>query len=279
MPARNAKQLFQYFAVAAIAMVIGLALLGVMLWNPSQLVERGLTGYVWYVLLLLLGLSAAVTTFALFKSYARYKGVMFNSSVELGGPAAMMLIVIVFGFAFVPAPREKFDVTVFLHGKAGHQELLLRNEGQLSLALGSDRRTEAVGGKGEARFVGIPADMRGQKVPVGLDADKYELDDPKLELTLGQATFYVALRAKQLRLVGEVADEQGEPLQGARLSVAGHVITTNEDGRFEVKLPADLPESDRNATISASGYKTWRATIVPGGNSVDVRLAKLADKE
>lgn len=52
---------------------------------------------------------------------------------------------------------------------------------------------------------------------------------------------------------------------------------TDQDGRFEIKLPADLPEGDRSITITAAGHEPWRAQAAPGGNALRVRLSPSPD--
>jgi hypothetical protein len=131
--------------VATATGAAALALLVVMVSSAPMLVRIGLTGHVWYVLLLLLGLFAAVTVFSLFKSYARYRGKALGGTLELGGPVVVMLVVIVLGFRLVPSPPQRFDLTVFLHGTARRQAVVLRNHGKVSLDLGADKRIEAVG--------------------------------------------------------------------------------------------------------------------------------------
>ncbi len=263
--------------VAAVTGLAGLGLLLLMLWNAQELVGLGLTGYVWYVLLLLLGLAAVVTVFSLFKSYARYTGKAPGGASGLGRPIVVMLLVIALGFYLAPAPVQPFDVTVFLHSEAGPQVAILRNSGRLSLDFGADRRTESVGDKGEVRFLGIPPNMRGRKIALALDDDNYELVNPSLELRPNQEVFYAAVRPKRLSLAGYVSDDRGRPLAQARASIAGNAATTDQDGRFEISLPADLSEGDRTIIITAPGYETWRAQAAPGGNSLQVRLSTSID--
>jgi hypothetical protein len=52
---------------------------------------------------------------------------------------------------------------------------------------------------------------------------------------------------------------------------------TDQDGRFEIKLPADLPEGDHSITITAAGYEPWRGQAVPGGDPLRVRLPPSSD--
>ena len=82
----------------------------------------------------------------------------------------------------------------------------------------------------------------------------------------------LSVRPKRLPLVGYLSDERERPLAGARASIAGKTATTGPDGRFEMMLPADLPEGDRTITITAQGYETWRGQAVPGGNALQLRL-------
>jgi hypothetical protein len=229
------------------------------------------------VLLLLLGLAAAATVFSLFKSYARYTGKVLGGTLELGGPIVVTLLVIVLGFYLVPAPLQQFEVTVFLHGEAGDEHVLVRNSGKLSLGLGADKRSESVGDKGEVRFPGVPANMRGQDVGLALVDDRYELADSQLKIRLNRDVFYVAVRAKRLLLAGHVSDDHGRPLANARAIIAGADATTNKDGRFEIMLPADLPEGERTIMIVAPGYETWRAQVVPGGSPLQASLSASGD--
>jgi len=260
--------------VAAATGAAALALLVLMVWSAPMLVRVGLTGHVWYVLLLLLGLFAAVTVFSLFKSYARYRGKVLGGTLELGGPVVVMLLVIVLGFRLVPGPAQRFNLTVFLHGKAGRQAVVLRNHGKVSLDLGADKRVEAVGDKGEARFAGIPGDLRDREVALGLDDDTYELVQPAPTIRLDQEAVYAAIQARQLPLSGDVADDQARPLPGARAVIGTATAVTDQNGHFEFKLPADLPEGDRSITITAPGYEPWRGQVVPGGNALRVRLSR-----
>lgn len=275
-PQRRRSRARAPLVVAAATGAAALGLLAVMLSSAPTLVRLGLTGHVWYVLLLLLGLSAAVTVFSLFKSYARYRGKALGGSLELGGPVVVMLVVIVLGFRLVPAPRplpQRFDLTVFLHGTVGHQAVVLRNHGKVSLDLGADKRIEAVGDKGEARFAGIPGDLRDREVALGLDDDTYELVNPALTIRLDQEAVYAAIQPRQLRLIGYVLDEQGRPLPRARAAIAKASGVTDQDGRFELALPADLPEGERAITITAAGYEPRSYQAAPGGNPLRVQLS------
>ncbi|MBB3181161.1 carboxypeptidase-like regulatory domain-containing protein [Variovorax sp. Sphag1AA] len=259
--------------VAAISLAAGLAILALMVWRADILVRLGLVGHLWYVLLLLVGLAAAVCLFALFRSYASYTGKVLNGTLELGGPAVLVLLVVLLGFRLVPKPEVRFDQTIFVSSESG--QLVLRNRGKLRLDFGADRRYEEIGTKGEARFIGIPADQRGRQVSVALEgADDYELVEDSARVTLGDEATYLRVKPRMVPFQGQVLDSKGQPLAGAKLSLPRRSeVMTDSNGRFYLPLPADLPESDRTATITAAGHSPWRGQVVLGGsNPLSVRL-------
>ena len=262
-------------AAAAVSLAVGLLILAVMLWKAEMLVRFGLVGHLWYILLLVMGLAAAICLFALFKSYAQYSGKVMNGNLMLGGPAVVMLIVILLGFGVVPKPSAKFNLTVFLQDQAGQGTLVLRNRGTLFLDIDAERRQEAVGNKGEVRFMGIPADQRGKKLPAFLDVDGYELEAASVDVPQDSEVIYVKVRAKPKQLNGGVFNVNGQPLPGAQLSLLDRTAVSDMHGRFVMSLPNDLPEDGRTLTIIAAGYVPWRGQVTPGGNPLVVQLSKL----
>jgi hypothetical protein len=264
----------QYLLGAGLSLIVGLLLLGLMLYHAETLVRLRLIGYLWYLMLLAMGLSAAVFLFLGFKSYSTYTGKVLDGTLTLGGPAVLMLVVVGLGFKFVEPPPARFDLTVFVHGEAGPQALVLRNRGALLLDLGADRRRETIGDKGEVRFIGIPTDQRGRTVPVMLDAEGYELVDPKAQVQLSTDTAYLAIRPASVQLSGLVQDESGNGVPNAHLRLSSYTAQTTEDGWFSFKVPSNLPETERTLYVTAPGYEPYHLQATPGANEINVELNK-----
>jgi hypothetical protein len=68
-----------------------------------------------------------------------------------------------------------FPLTVYVHGKDGPQDLVLRNSGDVLLDLGLDRRRQPIGSEGQAYFPAIPPNFQGQEVPIGVESATFEL--------------------------------------------------------------------------------------------------------
>ncbi|MDO8262099.1 MAG: carboxypeptidase-like regulatory domain-containing protein [Gallionella sp.] len=274
MPPKPTITIRGYLLGAGLSLIVALLLLGLMLYQAETLVRLGLIGNLWYIVLLAMGLAVAVFLFLGLKSYASYTGEVLNGKLELGGPPVVMLVVVVLGFWLVPQPVARFDLTVFVHGEAGRQAMVLRNRGALLLDLGADRRRETIGDKGEVRFVGIPADQRGKTVTVTLDADGYELVEHIAQVKLSAESVYLAARAAPVHLSGLVQDANGKAVAGAQLRLASYTTQTLKDGWFNFDVPSDLPETERTLLITAPGFASWQGQVTPGSNQLSVVLNK-----
>lgn len=166
-----------------------------------------------------------------------------------------------------------FPLTVYVHGEAGAQELILRNQGAVLLDLGTDRRREKIGDKGQAYFPEIPASFQGQNVRVGLDAESYELIDPRPRKLAG-TSLYLSVRRKPGHITGRVQDEAGNPVAGASVNVAGFSDLTNPAGHFDITIPGDRLQPELPLQITAQGYTSWHSSVVPGSNEVVVPLSR-----
>jgi hypothetical protein len=194
-----------------------------------------------------------------------------NGSLELGGPAVLMLVVVLLGFWLVPMPVAAFDVTVFVHGEAGIGAQVLRDQGTVSLFIGSDQRQERIGAKGEARFIGIPASFRGRHAPVAVLAEDYELAEPQAQVLLDTEAVYLRVKPKDLPLSGRVFDaETQQALPGARLTLADQDGLSDAEGRFQFTLPAD--KAEQALRITAPGYAPWSGRVTAGGNALSIPL-------
>src|SRR6266446_6520958 len=151
------------------------------------------------------------------------------SSDLLGGSIAGLAL-FVFGGFIITQRESNFPLTVYVHGSAGQLDLPLRNQGDVLLDLGGDRRSSPIGDRGQAFFAEIPSNFRGQKVNVALDASGYERPDNS-RLELSGTSLYLEVRRKPTRFVGNVIDVAGNPIVGATVSVAGISTVSMELGR------------------------------------------------
>ncbi|HEV7668998.1 MAG TPA: TIR domain-containing protein [Thermoanaerobaculia bacterium] len=271
---RPGREILPSALLAAGGFVVGLAILWLMLAKAELLTRFGLTGQLYYVLLLPLGLGAAAFLFGAMRSYASFRGKAFGGVLELGGPVVVFCLVVLGGFKLVP-PITPFALTVFVHGPGGVHDLPLRGKGVVILDLGPDRRREAIGEKGQAQFASIPATFRGQEIAVGLEADGFDLGESSRQARLDSEVLYLEAKPRPFKIRGRVLGGDGRPVPGARLRLGDlPPFFSDPDGRFSLEVPGELAHRDLSLSVSALGFESWQAAVVPGSNDVDVSLVR-----
>jgi hypothetical protein len=265
------KKIAPYAVLSLCSFLFFLLLLTLMLWNAERLVALGLTGNLYYLVLVTLGLSAAAFLFGGLQSYARYRGEQFGGTLELGGPVVLFLLVLILGF-WLPKPASNFPLTVYVHGPDGPQDLILRGSGYILLDIGGERKKRPIGNDGEVVFSEIPANFRGQEVAVTLDADGYDLYDSHQKAHLTESSVYVEVHKKPGSVRGYVHDDEGKPLQDVSIALAGLTAQSNQNGYFEIDIPGKLLQNGLTLTAVAADFKPWTETVVPNSNDVMITL-------
>lgn len=165
------------------------------------------------------------------------------------------------------------QLTAYVHGPAGRQDLVVKNEGQVVLELGAHRLSERIGDKGQAYFL-IPPEFRGHRVPVGVESEAYETATPNEMIKLDTDSIYVQVRRKSGHISGRVEDVDGNPVPGASIQLAGLSVSSGLDGRFEVSIPGGRMKPELSLTCVAGGYKPQMHTVVPNANEITIMLER-----
>jgi hypothetical protein len=261
-----------YAVVSLVSFLCGVGILALMLWNVQTLVAFGLTGNLFYIVLLPLGLSAAAFLFGVLQSYAHYKGEHFGGVLELGGPIIGTALVVIGGFFLVPNPAA-FALPVYVHGEAGTHDLVPKDSGEVVMELGPHMRRQPIGQNGQAYFAGIPPSFRGQDVPIWFDSKQFESVNPDQRHSLKDSIVSLEVRKKAGFITGRIQDENGNPLAGAKIEVAGLSKDTDSAGKFQFVIPGDLLQPELDLTASAAGYATKHYNAVPNANELVIPLA------
>lgn len=267
------KEITLYAVITVISFLCGVGVLGLMIWKADLLARLGLTGNLFYIVLLPMGLAAAGFLFGVVRSYARYSGKQLGGMLELGGPIVAFLLVVILGFVLVK-PVTTFPLTVYVHGEGGPQDLVLRNSGDVLLDLGLDRRRQPIGAEGQAYFPAIPATFRDQEVPIGVQSEGFEVSDPKEKYRLNGSSIYLMVKKRAGHLSGRVEDDNGNPISGATIHVAGLSTTSDSVGHFEFVIPGDRLKAQLDLQASAAGYGPKHYQVVPDGNDLVVQLKR-----
>jgi hypothetical protein len=273
-PAQTPKigEILPYALIALGSFVCGIGVLLLMLWKAEALYKRGLIGNIFYVVLLPLGLCAAAFLFGVMRSFARYKGTQYGGTLELGGPIVAFVLVVGGGFVLVPKPASTFSLTVYVHGEADRNDLVLKNSGRVFVDLDGDRQSRSIGEDGQAYFAGIPDRFRGQEVPIWVDAKGFESTVANQKARIDGASLYLPVRRKSGHVSGRVQDQDGNPIANADLTLAGLSRHSDASGHFEFVIPGDKLEQEMDLQAVAHGYKAQKYKVVPNANELSITL-------
>ena len=265
-------EIIPYALIALASFLCGIGVLGLMLWKAEALKKLGLIGNLYYIVLFPLGLCAAVFLFGVVRSFARYKGEQYGGTLELGGPIVAFVLVVGGGFLLPKPPPSTFPLTVYVHGEADRNDLVLRNSGRVFVDLDGDRQSRSIGENGEAYFPGIPDRFRGQEVPIWVDAKGFESTVANQKARIDGSSLYLPVRRKSGHIFGRVQDQNGNPIANADLAVAGLSQHSDASGHFEFVIPGEKLQQEMDLQAVASGHKAQKYKVVPDGNELTITL-------
>ena len=220
--------------------------------------------------------------------------------LRAGGAIAVFCVVYFFKPQTSAADLQDFDLTVFVHGPKGRQDIILKNTGHLILDFDDDRRMPMIGEGGRTVFSGIPGKIRenGARTTIGLDAPGYELVEPEKEYPITETPVYIAVRkvetpqtppgttgtkpeppapkAKPCIVFGLIKDKTTDQVvANAQVSLlCGSIFRAKSgaDGSFSLELPATF-QNDR-CLIRAEFGKKSKEIFIPlcDPNPVELKL-------
>jgi hypothetical protein len=162
----------RYAAAAIMAALFGVGLLLLLVYRGADLVQGSADGKVFYIVLVFFGLSCAAFLFGVLRSYAALQHSQMGTTLKLGGPVVVLVLVVVGGFWLVPRPIETFDLTVRpLSTKAGTAVIV---SGRIMIDFGTRRDTVDLDARGEANFKSIPVAFRTATVRVLAKVEGFE---------------------------------------------------------------------------------------------------------
>ncbi|HNI43554.1 MAG TPA: hypothetical protein PK230_02600, partial [Chitinophagales bacterium] len=168
----------------------------------------------------------------------------------------------------ITSPDNTFTVTVFVHGKKGKDERILKNQGQVVLGLRTNEMPCSINEKGEATFKEIPNSFEGMRVPIRIEHPQpYRATQPdSVYLLQPNAAIYleVALQGTD-RIFGKVMDFETEQwIDSVRVSIDDLATYTDQHGWFELSIPENKQRKFQRVYFEKQGYQnTHQDSISP----------------
>lgn len=170
-----------------------------------------------------------------------------------------------------------FTVTVFVHGKKGKDDRLLKNQGQVMLGLRTNEMPCSINDKGEATFKEISMGFKGQKVPIRIEHPQpYRPTHPdSLYLLEPNAAIFVEVALEGTHVIkGKVMDFYTEQwLDSVRVSVENVATYTDQFGWFELEIPEDKQRKFQRVSFFKKGYEIDELDSVPVHTQQEIHIS------
>lgn len=234
-------------------------------------------------LLYFLNEEAARSPFARISGNSRYKlweyfvgaGVMVSILAGIFQIAGGSIINIFYG-----GSPESFTITVFVHGKKGKDDRILKNQGQVMLGLRTNEMPCSINEKGEATFKEIPIGFKGQKVSIRIEHPQpYRATHPdSLYLLEPNAAIFVEVALEGTNVIkGKVMDFYTEQwLDSVRVSVENVATYSDHYGWFELEIPENKQRKFQRVSFFKKGYEIAEMDSIPVHiqQEIDISLRK-----
>lgn len=145
-------------------------------------------------------------------------------------------------------------VTVFVHGKQGRQDMILRQQGYVVMDVrGGERKRASINENGQAFFQNLEI---GDSVELNVDfSEPYKATKPNKKYVIeDEGSIYLETVLQGLdKIFGTVLDGDA-PLPGVLVSIGALRDTTNDLGYYEILIPENLQQKQQEVKFIKRGY-------------------------
>ncbi|MCF6403780.1 hypothetical protein L3C95_12890 [Chitinophaga filiformis] len=268
--------------ISGAAFLLSFLAAGIMIFFGKELEDLGITGNIYYIILIPLGFSSAAFLAGAMKSYASFTS---NESVTYGklqltGPIVIFALVVGGGFIMPNYYNTKGQFDLKMRIVSNDQPLNTLNEGTITLYIGKEPKTVSIH-EGEVAFYNIPEEYDNRKVRLLTAIKNYQLADSN-EVLLSKRDDYVDIHVSRTResmstlVRGSVLDEQNMAVVHAWLDFSSGLATcyTDANGNFSLTVP--LPSGEKvQLKIVTDGITRFNEVVtISSAIPIDLRIDK-----
>lgn len=247
-----------YGMVALIGFIVSLSLVYYYLQFIQGKVSDTVDQRIFYLILILFGISASALVFGVMNTYAVLNGKEQNFSLKMTGPGVGVILVVLGGL-YLPQKSAEKNVTIRLFDWKNNPV----TQGDVKIYLKEYIRTQSIDNMGQALFTGIPADVMNNKMKIEVSSPGYAtkyfdtlvVDSKPLELTL-PLTAVVFISGK-VKTAAEI------PIKGVEINVDGtrYFAISITDGTYKLRLEEYTLGDEISITTSHKDYEDKTSSI------------------
>jgi len=202
---------------------------------------------VFYLVLILFGMSASALVFGIMNSYASLKGVEANVSYKFTGPVVGVILTVLGGF-MIPKGSSEQMLTVRVFNEDKHPI----KRGRVTLSFPHYQREADVNEKGMVVFPEIPYDQLRNRILINVVSDGYASITVDTLLAGFDPVNLTVAQSKIMQVAGTVKDAAERPIKDVDITVDGTPFFAKSinDGSFRIPLP-DYHFGDRISLVTS----------------------------
>ncbi|MBK9962729.1 MAG: hypothetical protein IPP06_15825 [Saprospiraceae bacterium] len=175
------------------------------------------------------------------------------------------------------SPDDTFTVTVFVHGKKGKDDRILKNQGQVMLGTRTNEMQSTINEKGEATFKEISMGFKGKSWPMRIEHPQpYRATKPdSIYLLEPNAAIYLEIALEGThQIFGKVMDFKTEQwLDSVRVSIQNFDTYTDPFGWFELNIPEDKQRKFQRVSFYKKGYAIVELDSIPVHTQQEIQVS------
>ncbi|MCH4156395.1 MAG: TIR domain-containing protein [Muribaculaceae bacterium] len=146
---------------------------------------------------------------------------------------------------------------------------------EISICLGKETKTLKIADEhGIAEFRNVPAKFRGEKVQVKFSMAGFSPVDTFVDISGNKVVLNIRRDNTYGLLGGIIIDDNGSPVVGAKIAVAGITSESDVNGHFRIIIPLALQTEEPKVTVTKAGFtpKTYEGQAI--SNDWQIMLSK-----
>lgn len=199
-----------------------------------------------------------------------------NITFSIIGGAAIPILLIMYDpiGEFKVMPESKVNITVFVHGKKGKMDMVIRQQGYVLMDLNGDRQKKPIGAEGDAHFGNLQI---GDKVRLAIDfSEPYQPINPDSLYEIDETgKIYLQVALEGIDVIDGMALYDNSGLSGVTVKAGELTATTDPEGSFKIEVPEELQADHYDLWFLKSGFKAKSAVAYPQtGKRVEIIMEK-----
>jgi hypothetical protein len=193
-------------------------------------------------------------------------------NVKAGSALAVLVLVYLFNPAKIVENNSRCNqpqytsVTVFVHGKTGRQEMILRQQGSVIMDVsGGERKRASINENGQAFFQNLRV---GDTVQLNVDfSEPYKATQPDAEYVIeNQGSIYLETALQGLDKVFGTVIWRDQPLSGVLVTIGDLRDTTDATGRYSIDIPESAQKKEQEVQFLKKAFKMLMKKAYPQTN-------------